>query len=145
MFLRHKPVHRSLLDAIGPCPWDLVAAAALAGRHVGHRPDRRHRHDQWLLAPSLVAHGFGMGACFGSIYQIAACDVAESGSLSAIQHSPAAIGSATVTTAYLTHLGHGGQAHAMAISVAIVAIIAAAWPLPALLLPRQTNPAPREV
>jgi len=102
---------------------------------------------QWLLAPSLLALGLGMGACFGSIFDIAVGDVAEneagsaSGSLSAVQQLASAIGSATVTTVYFSQIQHGGDAHAMALSVAVVGVIAGACLGPALLLPRRTNPA----
>lgn len=101
---------------------------------------------QWTLAPSLLVLGAGMGACFGSIFDIAVGDIAEdeagsaSGSLSAVQQLAGAIGSATVTTVYFGQLAHG-EAHAMALSVAIVGFIAAACFGPAFLLPRRTNPA----
>lgn len=102
---------------------------------------------QWALAPSLLTLGLGMGACFGSIFDIAIGDIAEdeagsaSGSLSAVQQLAAAIGSATVTSIYFGQLAHAGQAHAMALSVAVVGGIAVACIGPALLLPRRTNPA----
>jgi EmrB/QacA subfamily drug resistance transporter len=102
---------------------------------------------QWALAPSLFALGLGMGACFGSIYDIAIGDLdaaeagSASGSLSAVQQLAAAIGSATVTTIFFAQIGHGGIGHAMTVSVAAVALIAGACLAPALLLPRGTNPA----
>ncbi len=58
----------------------------------------------WTLAPALFALGIGMGACFGSIFDIAIGDISESeagsasGSLSAVQALAGAIGSAVVTT-----------------------------------------------
>jgi EmrB/QacA subfamily drug resistance transporter len=102
---------------------------------------------QWDLAPALLVLGAGMGACFGSIYEIAVGDItaseagSASGSLSAVQQLANAIGAATVTTVYFAQVHHGGQAHAMTISLAIVALIATACLGPALLLPRTTNPA----
>jgi EmrB/QacA subfamily drug resistance transporter len=102
---------------------------------------------QWDLAPALLVIGAGMGACMGSMYDIAVGDItaseagSASGSLSAVQQLASAIGSATVTTVYFSQIHHGGQAHAMTISLAIVALIAAVCLGPAFLLPRTTNPA----
>ncbi|MGO9959983.1 MAG: MFS transporter [Solirubrobacteraceae bacterium] len=102
---------------------------------------------QWDLAPAMLVLGAGMGGCLGSIYDIAVGDIeaseagSASGSLSAVQQLANAIGSATVTTVYFSQIHHGGPAHAMTISVAIVAVIAAACVGPALLLPRAANPA----
>jgi MFS family permease len=102
---------------------------------------------QWDLAPALLVLGGGMGACFGSLYDIAVGNItaseagSASGSLSAVQQLANAIGSATVTTIYFSQIHHGGQAHAMTISLAVVALIAAVCVGPALLLPRATNPA----
>jgi EmrB/QacA subfamily drug resistance transporter len=102
---------------------------------------------QWSLAPSLFVLGLGMGACFGSIYDIALGDISAkeagsaSGALSAVQQLATAIGSALVTTVYFGQIGHGGEAHAMAITVAAVGVIALACLGPALLLPRRVNPA----
>jgi len=102
---------------------------------------------QWDLAPALLVFGGGMGACMGSLYEIAVGDItareagSASGSLSAVQQLANAIGSATITTVYFTQIRHGGQAHAMTISLAIVAMIATACLGPAFLLPRTTNSA----
>lgn len=102
---------------------------------------------EWALAPSLVVLGVGMGACFSSIYDIAIGGIAPSeagsasGSLSAVQQLAAAIGSATVTTVYFTQIRHGGAAHAMTLSVAAVAVIAAICLGPARLLPRTASSA----
>ena len=71
-----------------------------------------------------------MGACFSSIYDVAIGDVAPaeagsaSGSLSAVQQLAAAIGSAVVTTVYFSQQAQHGAAHAMTVSVAVVAAIA---------------------
>ena len=102
---------------------------------------------QWDLGPALLILGTGMGACFGSIYDIAVGNISAreagsaSGSLSAVQQLANAIGAATVTTVYFNQIHHGGQAHALTLSVALVALIAAACLGPALLLPKATNPA----
>jgi MFS family permease len=84
----------------------------------------------WALAPSLLVLGLGMGACFTSIYDVAIGDVAPaeagsaSGSLSAVQQLAAAIGSAVVTTVYFSQQAQHGAAHAMTVSVVVVAGIA---------------------
>jgi MFS family permease len=95
----------------------------------------------WAMAPSLLVLGFGMGACFTSIYDVAIGDVAPdeagsaSGSLSAVQQLAAAIGSAVVTTVYFSQRAQHGAGHAMIVSVAVVGAIAVAclglvWLLP---------------
>jgi EmrB/QacA subfamily drug resistance transporter len=95
----------------------------------------------WALAPSILVLGAGMGACFSSIFDVAIGDVAPaeagsaSGALSAVQQLAAAIGSAVVTTVYFSQRGGHGAGHAMAVSVAVVAGIAAlclglVWLLP---------------
>ena len=111
----------------------------------------------WTLAPPVLVIGLGMGACFGTIFDIALGDIAAdeagsaSGSLSAVQQLASGIGSAVVTTVYFHSGGSasgsfdgssGGAAHAMTVSVIVVLVITAAC-LPALrLLPRR---APAEV
>jgi MFS family permease len=95
----------------------------------------------WALAPSILVLGIGAGACFSSIYDVAIGDVAPaeagsaSGSLSAVQQLAAAIGSAVVTTVYFSQRIEHGAGHAMTVSVAVVAAIAAlglglVWLLP---------------
>jgi EmrB/QacA subfamily drug resistance transporter len=95
----------------------------------------------WALAPSILVLGVGMGACFSSIYDVAIGDVAAaeagsaSGALSAVQQLAAAIGSAVVTTVYFSQRAEHGAGHAMLVSVAVVAAIAAlclglVWLLP---------------
>jgi MFS family permease len=96
----------------------------------------------WLLAPSVLVLGLGMGASFSSIFDVAIGDVhgeeagSASGSLSAVQQLAAAIGSAVVTTVYFAQAGHSTAVHALAVSVAVVAGITLAclglvWLLPA--------------
>lgn len=95
----------------------------------------------WAQAPSLLVLGAGMGACFSSIYDVAIGDVAPeeagsaSGALSAVQQLAAGIGSAVVTTVYFSQQAHHDAGHAMTVSVAVVAAIAAlclglVWLLP---------------
>jgi Na+/melibiose symporter-like transporter len=102
----------------------------------------------WALAPSILVLGAGMGACFSSIYDVAIGDVAPaeagsaSGSLSAVQQLAAAIGAAVVTTVYFSQRAHSGAAHAMTVSVAVVAAIALldlglVWLLPKSAPPEQ--------
>jgi EmrB/QacA subfamily drug resistance transporter len=85
----------------------------------------------WTLAPSILVLGLGAGACFTSLFDVAIGDVAPaeagsaSGSLSAVQQLAAAIGSAVVTTVYFSQRIEHGAGHAMTVSVAVVAAIAA--------------------
>jgi len=91
------------------------------------------------LAPACVLAGIGMGACFGTLFDITIGDIdpAESGSasgtLTAVQQLATALGSATVTSVYL----HGGPPeHAMTLAVVTVTAVTALC-LPLLrLLPR---------
>jgi EmrB/QacA subfamily drug resistance transporter len=104
----------------------------------------------WALAPSLFVLGAGMGACFSSIYDVAIGDVAAaeagsaSGALSAVQQLAAGIGSAVVTTVYFSQLAHHGAAHAMTVSVAVVAAIAALGLGLVWLLPRSAPADPAD-
>jgi EmrB/QacA subfamily drug resistance transporter len=102
----------------------------------------------WVMAPSLLFLGFGMGACFSSIYDVALGDVAPdeagsaSGSLSAVQQLAAAIGSAVVTTVYFSQRAQHGAAHAMTVSVAVVGAIALLGLGLVWLLPKTAPPDP---
>jgi len=95
----------------------------------------------WTLAPSILVLGIGAGACFTSLFDVAIGDVAPaeagsaSGSLSAVQQLASAIGSAVVTTVYFSQRAEHGTGHAMTVTVAVVAAIAAlglglVWLLP---------------
>jgi EmrB/QacA subfamily drug resistance transporter len=85
----------------------------------------------WTLAPSILVLGIGAGACFTSLFDVAIGDVAPaeagsaSGSLSAVQQLASAIGSAVVTTVYFSQRIEHGAGHAMTVTVAVVAAIAA--------------------
>ncbi len=102
----------------------------------------------WLMAPSLLALGVGMGLCFTSLYDVAIGDIAEaeagsaSGSLSAVQQLATAIGSAVVTTVYFSETASRGAGHAMTVSVAVVAAIAALGLGLVWLLPRKAQASP---
>lgn len=94
----------------------------------------------WTLSPAVLLTGLGMGACFGTIFDLALGDIdpeeagSASGSLSAIQQLANGLGSAIVTTVYFHS---GAPAHAMTVSLITVLAITVAC-LPALrLLPRK--------
>jgi EmrB/QacA subfamily drug resistance transporter len=95
----------------------------------------------WTLAPALFVMGFGVGTCFGTLFDVTLGDVradeagSASGSLSAVQQLAAAIGSAAMTTVYFRSLARSGQAHAMTVSLVVVGSVAAlccglVWLLP---------------
>ena len=73
--------------------------------------------------------GFGMGACFGTLFDVALGDVrpdeagSASGSLSAVQQLAASIGAAAMTTMYFKTVAASGPAHAMAISLVVVGAV----------------------
>ncbi|MFD4637302.1 MFS transporter [Lentzea sp. NPDC058436] len=93
------------------------------------------------LAPAGVLTGIGMGACFGTLFDITLGDVdaseagSASGTLTAVQQLATALGSATVTTVYL----HGGAPdHAMTLAIiTVLAVTVLCLPL-LRLLPRTT-------
>lgn len=98
----------------------------------------------WALVPPVLLIGVGMGTCFGTVYDVTIGDIAPeeagsaSGSLNAVQQVANAIGAATVTTVYF-HSTDGGQAHAMTVSLVVVAA-ATALCLPLVrLLPREAQ------
>jgi EmrB/QacA subfamily drug resistance transporter len=96
----------------------------------------------WLLAPSLLVMGAGMGTCFFSIFDFAIGDVAQdeagsaSGSLSAVQQLASAIGSAVITTVYFAQRTTGGSSSAMTTSLVVVGAITVVCLGLAFLLPR---------
>ena len=100
-----------------------------------------------VLVPSLLVLGFGMGACFSSIYDVAIGDIAPaeagsaSGALSAVQQLAAAIGSAVVTTVYFSQQQQHGSGHAMTVAVAVVGAITVACLGLVWLLPKRTSAA----
>jgi EmrB/QacA subfamily drug resistance transporter len=83
----------------------------------------------WLLAPSFLVMGAGMGTCLFSIFDFAIGDVAQdeagsaSGSLSAVQQLATAIGSAAVTTIYFTARAAHGAATALTTSLVVVGAV----------------------
>lgn len=94
------------------------------------------------LAPAGVLAGIGMGACFGTLFDITIGDIdpaeagSASGTLTAVQQLASALGSATVTTVYL-HGGAPDRAMALAI-IAVMAVTALCLPL-LRLLPRSAS------
>lgn len=100
----------------------------------------------WALVPPLLVTGIGMGVGFGTIYDVTIGDIAPeeagsaSGSLNAVQQVANAIGAAVVTTVYF-HTAHDGEAHAMNVSLTVVA---AAVVLCLTLVPLLPRTAPRE-
>jgi EmrB/QacA subfamily drug resistance transporter len=100
----------------------------------------------WALAPSILVLGMGAGACFTSLFDVAIGDVAPaeagsaSGSLSAVQQLASAIGAAVVTTVYFSQRIEHGAGHAMTVSVAVVAAIAALGLGLVWLLPKAAPP-----
>ncbi|WP_053752598.1 MFS transporter [Streptomyces sp. MMG1533] len=80
----------------------------------------------WALVPPVLVIGLGMGTCFGTVYDVTIGDIAPdeagsaSGSLNAVQQVANAIGAASVTTVYF-HTADGGEAHAMTVSLVVVA------------------------
>jgi hypothetical protein len=73
--------------------------------------------------------GFGVGTCFGTLFDVTLGDVradeagSASGSLSAVQQLAGAIGAAAVTTVYFRTLAASGQAHAMTVSLIVVGAV----------------------
>ena len=100
------------------------------------------------LAPAMATIGLGMGATFGTFYDIAIGDIdpaeagSASGSLSSIQQLANAIGPAIVTTIYFDALALG-QRHAMSVSLLAVLGIGVASALAVPLLPRRAQPQPQ--
>ena len=83
---------------------------------VDDRPRRRRLHQPMGPRAGSAVFGAGMGACMGSLYDIAVGNItpseagSASGSLSAVQQLANAIGAAAITTVYFTQIHHGGQA-----------------------------------
>jgi hypothetical protein len=96
----------------------------------------------------MAVIGLGMGATFGTFYDIAIGDIdpaeagSASGSLSSIQQLANAIGPAIVTTIYFDALALG-QRHAMSVSLLAVLGIGVASALAVPLLPRRAQPQPQ--
>ncbi|MEU2040973.1 MFS transporter [Nocardia niwae] len=94
-----------------------------------------------LIVPAFLT-GLGLGACFGSIYQVTLGDIdpsesgSASGSLSAVQQLANSLGAAAVTTVYFHTTG---TAAALAAVVAISALCCVVVPL----LPRHAPPQSR--
>jgi EmrB/QacA subfamily drug resistance transporter len=107
-----------LLISLAAIGW-LLALILSQGMSVG----------PWTLAPALFVMGFGMGTCFGTLFDVALGDVrpdeagSASGSLSAVQQLAGSIGAAAMTTVYFNTVAASGQAHAMTISLIVVGAV----------------------
>ena len=93
----------------------------------------------WAFAPAMFIMGLGMGAGFGTIFNIALGDVADdeagsaSGSMEAIQQLASGIGAAVVTSLYF-NITTPGSAAAMTITIVVVlALTIVCLPLVSLL------------
>ncbi|MFD6298015.1 MFS transporter [Streptomyces sp. NPDC060235] len=95
----------------------LLALVAASGTGTG----------RWALVPPLFVIGLGMGACFGSLYDVTIGDITPAeagsagGSLGAVQQLANAVGAAAVTSVYF-HSG-GGETHTTTVSLTVVAAI----------------------
>jgi MFS family permease len=95
----------------------LLTLVAVSGTDTG----------SWALVPPLLVIGLGMGACFGSLYDVTIGDIAPAeagsagGSLGAVQQLANATGAAAVTTVYFR--AGGGETHATTVSLVVVAAI----------------------
>jgi hypothetical protein len=84
-----------------------------------------------------------MGACFTTVFDLALGDIdpaeagSASGSLSAVQQLAAGIGSAVVTSIYLTTVAADGLVHAMTTCLVIGTALTAGCLLLVPLLPRK--------
>ena len=107
-----------LLASLAGMAW-LLALVLSQGMSVG----------PWTLAPALFVMGFGMGTCFGTLFDVTLGDIrpdeagSASGSLSAVQQLAGAVGAAAMTTVYLRTLAASGQAQAMTVSLVVVAAV----------------------
>jgi EmrB/QacA subfamily drug resistance transporter len=119
-----------LLIILAGCGY-LAALVADSGTHTG----------SWALVPPLLLVGLGMGTCFGTVYDVTIGDIepdeagSASGSLNAVQQLANAIGAAAVTTVYFKGVD-GGAAHAMSVSLGVVAAAVALCLCLVRLLPR---------
>lgn len=108
-----------LLISLAGIGW-LLALVVSQGMSVG----------PWTLAPPLLVMGFGVGTCFGTLFDVTLGDVradeagSASGSLSAVQQLAAALGAAAITTVYFQTLADSGQAHAVTVSLIVVGAVA---------------------
>ncbi len=104
----------------------------------------------WTMAPALFVMGFGMGTCFGTLFDVALGDIrpseagSASGSLSAVQQLASAIGAAAITTVYFKTLAASGQAHAMTVSLVVVLVVTVVCCGLVWLLPRAARVDGRE-
>jgi len=99
----------------------------------------------WTLFPAILLIGFGMGLCFGTLFDVVVGDIepdeagSASGSLSAVQQLSGSAGSAMVTTIFFSALRSGGHMVAMRQSLWIVGTIMVACFALTWLLPKKAG------
>lgn len=99
----------------------------------------------WALTAPLVIIGLGMGACFGTIFDVTLGDIdahetgSASGSLNAVQQLSNAAGSAAITTVFFASAG-AASVSGMLASLAVVAVVVVVCCLLVRLLPRKAQP-----
>lgn len=97
----------------------------------------------WSLVWPVLIIGLGMGTCFGTVFDLALGDVdadeagSASGALSAVQQLAAGLGSAVVTSVYLSGVASRGVEHAMVVSLGVVLGIVVLCTAILPLLPRK--------
>jgi EmrB/QacA subfamily drug resistance transporter len=100
----------------------------------------------WATVPAVLVIGYGMGTCFGTLFDVALGAISPqeagsaSGSLSAVQQLAAAIGSAAITSVYFHIVGGEDQARAMSVSLIVVMGIILFCCGLVWLLPRHAHP-----
>ncbi|MFI6600069.1 DHA2 family efflux MFS transporter permease subunit [Nonomuraea sp. NPDC050536] len=94
----------------------------------------------WVLALPVLLIGLGMGACFGTIYDVTIGDIepteagSASGSLGAVQQLANGIGAAAVTTVYF-HTAPAMTSSLLVVVAVVLVSCALVW-----LLPRNAQP-----
>ncbi|WP_308168371.1 DHA2 family efflux MFS transporter permease subunit [Nonomuraea sp. NEAU-A123] len=94
----------------------------------------------WVLALPVLVIGLGMGACFGTIYDVTIGDIepteagSASGSLAAVQQLANGIGAAAVTTVYF-HTAPAMTSSLLVVVAVVLVSCALVW-----LLPRNAQP-----
>ncbi|HUR08079.1 MAG TPA: DHA2 family efflux MFS transporter permease subunit [Nonomuraea sp.] len=94
----------------------------------------------WVLALPVLVVGLGMGACFGTIYEVTIGDIepteagSASGSLAAVQQLANGIGAAAVTTVYF-HTAPAMTSSLLVVVAVVLVSCALVW-----LLPRNAQP-----
>ena len=99
----------------------------------------------WAVEPAILVVGFGLGLCFGTLFDSALSAISPdqagsaSGSLGAIQQLAGCIGSAAITTVYVHVLTSGTHSNAIVASLSVVLGIAVLCCALVWLLPRKVR------